>query len=46
MQTLATFFDSTLFTFVLLPFLIFLSRICDVTIGTIRIVMISKGHKT
>jgi len=29
----------------LLPFLIFLARITDVTLGTIRIVMISKGHK-
>lgn len=46
MQTLSTFFDGNLFTFILLPFLIFLSRIFDVTIGTIRIVMVSKGQKT
>ncbi|MCK3684193.1 DUF2179 domain-containing protein [Maribellus sp. YY47] len=39
------FYDSNLFTYVLLPGLIFLSRIADVTIGTIRIVMVSKGHK-
>jgi uncharacterized protein YebE (UPF0316 family) len=39
------FFDSTFFTFVLLPLLIFISRILDVTIGTIRIVMVSKGQK-
>lgn len=45
MLLLANFFDSNLFTFGLLPFLIFLSRICDVTIGTIRIVMVSKGQK-
>jgi len=46
MIILETFFDGTFFTFFLLPFLIFLSRIVDVTIGTIRIVMVSKGHKT
>jgi uncharacterized protein YebE (UPF0316 family) len=39
------FFDTALFTYFLLPFLIFLSRIMDVTIGTIRIVMVSKGQK-
>jgi uncharacterized protein YebE (UPF0316 family) len=46
MVILETFYDSALFTYFLLPFLIFLSRIVDVTIGTIRIVMVSKGHKT
>ena len=45
MIILDSFFDGNLFTFVILPFLIFLSRICDVTIGTIRIVMVSKGQK-
>ncbi|MCD6354143.1 MAG: DUF2179 domain-containing protein [Prolixibacteraceae bacterium] len=45
MILLNTFYDSSLFTFFLLPFLIFLSRIIDVTIGTIRIVMVSKGQK-
>ncbi|MGC9355800.1 MAG: DUF2179 domain-containing protein, partial [Mariniphaga sp.] len=39
------FFDTAFFTYFLLPFLIFLSRIMDVTIGTIRIVMVSKGQK-
>lgn len=46
MLILETFYDSSLFTYFVLPFLIFLSRIIDVTIGTIRIIMISKGHKT
>lgn len=46
MIILETFYDSNLFTYFLLPFLIFISRIVDVTIGTIRIVMVSKGHKT
>ncbi len=39
------FFDSWTFTFVVLPILIFLSRIGDVTIGTLRIISVSRGHK-
>ncbi len=39
------FFDTTFFTYFLLPFLIFVARILDVTIGTIRIVMVAKGQK-
>ncbi len=46
MTFLETFYDSSFFTYVLLPFLIFLARITDVTLGTMRIVMISKGHKS
>ncbi len=45
MQLLSTFYDSATFTYFLLPFLIFLARIIDVSIGTIRIIMISKGEK-
>jgi len=41
----ATFIDSNLYAYLVLPLLIFLARICDVTIGTLRIVFISKGHK-
>ena len=37
--------NNTFFSYFVLPFLIFLARICDVTIGTIRIVMITKGQK-
>lgn len=40
-----TFYDSSLFTYVILPLLIFLSRFFDVTIGTLRIIMVSKGQK-
>ncbi len=40
-----TFFDSDLFTFVLMPLLIFLARICDVSIGTLRIIFVSKGKR-
>ncbi len=39
------FFDSNFFNYVLLPGLIFLSRVADVSIGTVRIVMVAKGHK-
>ncbi|HHS13916.1 MAG TPA: DUF2179 domain-containing protein [bacterium] len=37
--------DSSLFTWVLVPLFIFLARICDVTIGTIRILFLSRGDK-
>lgn len=37
--------ESTLTDFVLLPLMIFFARICDVSLGTLRIVMISKGQK-
>jgi len=36
---------SPLFGLVVLPFLIFCARICDVTLGTIRVIFISKGIK-
>lgn len=39
------FLNSDTFTFVLLPFLIFTARICDVTLGTIRIIFVSRGQK-
>jgi len=32
-----------IFTYVILPILIFLARICDVSLGTIRVIFISKG---
>jgi uncharacterized protein YebE (UPF0316 family) len=45
MFILETLYDSTLFSYIILPLLIVLARIMDVTIGTIRIVMVSKGQK-
>jgi uncharacterized protein YebE (UPF0316 family) len=39
-------FDSPLFTWVVLPLLIFCSRILDQTAGTLRLVFVSKGYKT
>jgi uncharacterized protein YebE (UPF0316 family) len=38
-------FGSETFTYIVLPLLIFLARVCDVTIGTIRIIFVSRGHK-
>lgn len=37
--------DSTIIDFVLLPLMIFCARIIDVSLGTLRIVMIAKGQK-
>jgi len=39
------FLNSDAFTWVILPLLICLARICDVTIGTIRIIFVSRGKK-
>lgn len=40
-----TFLDSDFFSYLMLPFLIFLARICDVSIGTLRIIFVSKGKR-
>jgi len=37
--------DSPIFSWVVLPLLIFLARICDQTIGTLRLIFVSKGLK-
>jgi len=37
--------DAWWFTYLLLPGLIFAARICDVTIGTLRIIMVGRGRK-
>jgi uncharacterized protein YebE (UPF0316 family) len=39
------FFTSELFTWVILPILIFLARVLDVSIGTMRLIFVSKGFK-
>ena len=41
-----SFFSPEIFTFVIVPLLIFLTRICDVSIGTVRYILISRGFKT
>jgi uncharacterized protein YebE (UPF0316 family) len=45
MLGLMEFIHSDIYTYFLLPFLIFLARITDVTLGTLRIIFISKGKK-
>jgi uncharacterized protein YebE (UPF0316 family) len=40
-----SFFDSALFSYAIMPLLIFLARICDQSIGTLRIIFVSKGKK-
>ena len=40
-----TFFETAWFTYLILPLLIFLSRVVDVSLDTLRIVFISKGDK-
>ncbi len=42
---LSSLLESNLFTWVVLPVLIFTARIFDVTLGTIRIVFVSRGEK-
>lgn len=40
---LESFGSPEIFAYVILPVLIFCARICDVTLGTIRVIFISKG---
>ncbi|HUW07255.1 MAG TPA: DUF5698 domain-containing protein [Williamwhitmania sp.] len=40
-----SFTDSNIFVYLLLPLIIFFARICDVTIGTMRIILVSKGQR-
>ncbi len=41
----ASFINSDIFNYLILPLLIFLSRVLDVSIGTLRIIFVSKGRK-
>ena len=41
----ASFLDSQFFSLVLLPLLIFVARLTDVTIGTMRIIFVSRGMR-
>lgn len=42
---LAAFYSSEVFKFVVLPAFIFLARVCDVTLDTLRIIYVSRGMK-
>lgn len=39
------FWNSDIFSYLILPLMIFLARIADVSLGTIRIIFVSKGMK-
>lgn len=39
------FFESHIYTYLILPLLIVLARIVDVSIGTLKIILISRGNK-
>ncbi len=38
-------FNSEIFTWVIIPFLIFIARVADVSLGTIRVIFVSRGLK-
>jgi uncharacterized protein YebE (UPF0316 family) len=38
-------FDSPVFTWAILPLMIFLARICDVSIGTVRVIFVARGFR-
>ena len=40
-----SFFSSDIFTWIVLPLLIFIARICDVSLGTIRVIFVSRGYR-
>lgn len=44
-MTLAALSDSGLYTWVILPVLIMIARICDVSIGTIKLLFVARGDK-
>ncbi len=37
--------DASLFQWGILPFLIFLARVCDVSMSTVRVILLSKGKR-
>lgn len=45
MPIAAIVIESPVFAWVVLPVLIFLARICDVTLGTVRLIFVSRGFK-
>jgi uncharacterized protein YebE (UPF0316 family) len=45
MADVVTFLSSNLYAWFILPLLIFLARIADVSIGTVRLIFVSRGFK-
>ncbi len=44
-MNLIELYNSEIFSLVILPLLIFLSRVTDVSIGTMRVIFVSRGYK-
>ena len=44
MESIA-FFNTTIFKYIILPILIIIARVTDVSIGTMRVIFVSKGYK-
>jgi len=44
-MSITTFFGPEVFTWVIMPLLIMLARVCDVPLGTMRIIFIGRGYK-
>jgi uncharacterized protein YebE (UPF0316 family) len=42
---IAQYFDPHTFSYVVLPIMIFFARICDVTLGTLRVIFVARGQK-
>jgi uncharacterized protein YebE (UPF0316 family) len=42
---ITAFFDSEIFNWIIIPLLIFFARVADVSIGTVRIIFVSRGMK-
>ena len=42
---MSEFFESGIFTWAVLPFLIVIARMLDVTLGTLRIIFVSRGNR-
>src|SRR3989344_2215893 len=45
MMDLTIFLNSDIYTWFILPLLIFIARILDVSIGTVRVIFINRGYK-
>jgi uncharacterized protein YebE (UPF0316 family) len=45
MDLFSPMLDSPFFSFLILPLLIFLARVIDVSIGTMRVIFVSRGYK-
>jgi len=42
---ISEYFDPQIFSYVVLPILIFFARICDVALGTLRVIFVARGKR-